>query len=304
MRHLLITGGTGSFGARMLSALAKRNDFTKISILSRDEKKQEELRSRFPNVRTILGDTRCLETMRLATKGITHVFHAAALKQVPNCESHPWQAILTNVAGTRNVLLAAGEAGVERVIVLSTDKACYPINVMGMTKALAEKLTLAANDEFPDTAFVCTRYGNVLRSRGSVVPLWESQAARGEPLMLTNPRMTRFLMTLDDACDLVLRAFESTERRCIYVLKSPAAYMEDVAHAISPNFVVGKIRPGEKLDETLITSEEMRRTVDCSDHFRITDSHQAGAIHPFTSATTRLLSRVEIRAILDLAVRE
>jgi len=299
--HLLITGGTGSFGNAMLSRLDKKSASGNlvIKVLSRDEKKQDDQKQLFKNVQFLLGDTRDLETCRRAMRGITHVFHAAALKQVPNCEEHPLEAIKTNILGTQNVIQAAGEAGVQRMITLSTDKACYPVNAMGMTKALAEKITLTANEVYPDTSFVCTRYGNVLRSRGSVVPLWESLAAAGKPLTLTNPRMTRFLMTLGDACDLVEKAFESKEKGCIYVLKSPAAFMEDVAAVISPNMIVGKIRPGEKLDETLITSEEMRRTIDMGDHFIISDSHKAGAIHPFTSATTRILSRDEIRVILE-----
>lgn len=297
--RLMITGATGSFGRAMLLRWAKRNEIGDIVAFSRDEKKQEELREAFPGVKTVLGDTRDLESVRRAMRGVTHVFHAAALKQVPNCEQHPLEAIKTNVLGTQNVIQAAGEAGAQRMITLSTDKACYPINAMGQTKALAEKLTISANETYPDTSFVCTRYGNVLRSRGSVVPLWESLAAEGKPLMLTNPRMTRFLMTLGDACDLVWKAFEDGNRACIYVLKSPAAFMEDVAAVVSPNIVVGKIRPGEKLDETLITSEEMRRTQDMGDHFVITNQHQFGAIHPFTSATTRILSRDEIRVILE-----
>jgi UDP-N-acetylglucosamine 4,6-dehydratase len=297
--RLLITGVTGSFGTAMCAALASRND-VEIRGLSRDEKKQDELRSRFPKVDFVLGDTRDYGAVSQAMRGVDYVFHAAALKQVPSCETHPLEAIKTNILGTENVLRAAGEAGVQRVVTLSTDKACYPINVMGQTKALAEKLTLAANRTFPYTAFVCTRYGNVLRSRGSVVPLWESLAAQGKPLTLTNPRMTRFLMTLDEAVKLVLLAFEDTKHYdCIYVLKSPAAYMSDVAKAISTDVVVGKIRPGEKLDETLITAEEMRRAVDCGTYFRITNSHQQAKMECFTSANATLLSVPEIRAILN-----
>ncbi len=302
MMRLLITGGTGSFGNAMISRLLKSgegNERTTIRVLSRDEKKQDEQKVLFPEVEFLLGDTRDPSSCRKAVRGITHIFHAAALKQVPNCEQHPLEAIKTNVLGTQNMIEAAGEQGVQRFITLSTDKACYPINAMGLSKALAEKLTLTANTTYPDTSFVCTRYGNVLRSRGSVVPHWESLAAQSLPLMVTNPRMTRFLMTLQDACELVLLAFAASERGCIYVLKSPAAFMEDVAATISPHITIGKIRPGEKLDETLITSEEMRRTVDKGSHFLITDSHKAGAIHPFTSATTRILSRDEIRAILE-----
>lgn len=295
--RLLITGVTGSFGTAMCEELASRND-VEIRGLSRDEKKQDDLKTRFPKVDFLLGDTRDYGAVTQAMRGVDCVFHAAALKQVPNCEAHPLEAIKTNILGTENVLRAAGEAGVKRVVTLSTDKACYPINAMGMTKALAEKLTLAANRTYPDTAYVCTRYGNVLRSRGSVVPLWESLAAEGKPLMLTNPRMTRFLMTLKEAVALVLVALDDNERECIYVLKSPAAYMEDVAKAISPNIVIGKIRPGEKLDETLITAEEMRRTVDCGTFYRITNAHRQARMECFTSSTTTLLSVDDIRAIL------
>ena len=295
--RLLITGGTGSFGSAMLARLASGN--AKITVLSRDEKKQDDLKKLYPNVTWLIGDTRDPERVRQAMKGQEVVFHAAALKQVPNCESHPMEAVKTNVLGTEVCLRAAGEAGVKRFVTLSTDKACYPINAMGMTKALAEKLTLNANHIYPDTSFVCTRYGNVLRSRGSVVPLWEEQAASGQTLMLTNPRMTRFLMTLSDAVDLVLLAFDDSSKECIYVLKSPAAYMGDVARVISPNVVVGKIRPGEKLDETLITAEEMRRTIDCGHFFKITNSHQRGTVdEAFTSGSTTILSTDEIRAIL------
>jgi UDP-glucose 4-epimerase len=295
----------------MLARLASGN--AKITVLSRDEKKQDDLKKLYPNVTWLIGDTRDPERVRQAMRGQEVVFHAAALKQVPNCESHPMEAVKTNVVGTETCLKAAGEAGVRRFVTLSTDKACYPINAMGLTKALAEKLTLNANHIYPDTSFVCTRYGNVLRSRGSVVPLWEEQAASGQTLMLTNPRMTRFLMTLDEAVNLVLLAFDDSERECIYVLKSPAAYMEDVARVISSNVVVGKIRPGEKLDETLITAEEMRRTIDCGHWFRVamrrsikqshyfeTNPINQGCIEfdSFKSSTTTILSTDEIRAIL------
>ena len=302
MTHLLITGGTGSFGTAMLDRLASsvgaEKQQWKISVLSRDEKKQDDLKALFPSVQFVIGDTRDIQSVSQAMRGVDYVFHAAALKQVPNCELHPFEAIKTNVLGTENVLRAAGVAGVKRVVTLSTDKACYPINAMGLTKALAEKLTLNYNSKYPNTDFVCTRYGNVLRSRGSVVPLWEASAKDGKPLVLTNPRMTRFLMTLDEAVDLVLHAFGDADRECIYVLKSPSAFMEDVAKAISNNISVGKIRAGEKLDEVLVTSEEMRRTIDCGKHYKITNKHQQATSQQFCSATARLLSLDEIRDIL------
>lgn len=301
MPHLLITGGTGSFGTAMLARLAHKTEEKnqwQITVLSRDEKKQEDLRASFPDVRFVIGDTRDMQIVSQAMRGVDYVFHAAALKQVPNCEDHPFEAIKTNIMGTENVLRAAGEYGVKRVVTLSTDKACYPINAMGMTKALAEKLTLNYNKRYPNTDFVCTRYGNVLRSRGSVVPLWEQLERDGRPLVLTNPRMTRFLMTLDEAVDLVLHAFKDSDRECIYVLKSPSAFMEDVAKAISHNVIVGRIRPGEKLDEVLVTAEEMRRTIDCGAHFKITNKHQHAVQQQYCSANARLLSTPEIRAIL------
>lgn len=297
MRRLLITGVTGSFGTAMCELAASRKDYAVCGI-SRDEKKQDDAKKAYPNVQFVIADTRDFAAVKQAMRGVDCVFHAAALKQVPSCEDHVFEAIKTNVLGTENVLRAAGECGVKRVVTLSTDKACYPINAMGITKALAEKLTLSYNHKFPDTEYVCTRYGNVLRSRGSVVPLWEELAQRGEPLVLTNPRMTRFLMTLTEACALVMHALDDPERESIYVLKSPAAYMEDVAKVISPNINVGKIRPGEKLDEVLITAEEMRRTVDCGKFFRITPHHQQAEMRCFTSSNTRLLSQEEIRAIL------
>jgi UDP-N-acetylglucosamine 4,6-dehydratase len=297
MKRLLITGITGSFGMHMLKALERAKINWCVRGLSRCEKKQDDMKPMFPHVQFVVGDTRDKEAVRQAMRDVDYVFHAAALKQVPSCEEHVLEAIKTNILGTENVLTAAGEAGVKRVVTLSTDKACYPINAMGMTKALAEKLTLSYNGKY-DTEYVCTRYGNVLRSRGSVVPLWESLAAEGKPLMLTNPRMTRFLMTLQEACELVLYALEGSEKECTYVLKSPAAYMEDVAKVISPNIIVDKIRPGEKLDEVLITAEEMRRTVDCGKYYRITSTHQQAEMRSFTSSTTRLLSQAEIRDII------
>jgi UDP-N-acetylglucosamine 4,6-dehydratase len=268
---VLITGGTGSLGKSLVEYLLKETKVRRIAIFSRDELKQQHLRIQFkdnPRLRWFLGDVRDLDRLKRALHGVDYVIHAAALKQVDTGEYNPMEFIKTNVLGSQNVIDASIDAGVKRVVALSTDKACYPINAMGMTKALAEKLTLNANHIYPDTSYVCTRYGNVLRSRGSVVPLWEEQAASGQTLMLTNPRMTRFLMTLSDAVDLVLLAFDDSSKECIYVLKSPAAYMGDVARVISPNVVVGKIRPGEKLDETLITAEEMRRTIDCGHFFK------------------------------------
>jgi UDP-N-acetylglucosamine 4,6-dehydratase/5-epimerase len=307
MPHLLITGGTGSFGTAMLARLAHKTEEKsqwQITVLSRDEKKQDDLKAVFPNVRFVIGDTRDMQSVAQAMRGVEYVFHAAALKQVPNCESHPLEAIKTNILGTENVLRAAGEYGVKRVITLSTDKACYPINAMGQTKALAEKLTLNYNHRYPNTDFVCTRYGNVLRSRGSVVPLWEQLERDGRPLLLTNPRMTRFLMTLDEAVDLVFLAFKDSDRECIYVLKSPAAFMEDVAEAISHNVIIGRIRPGEKLDEVLVTSEEARRCLDMGTYFKITNKHQHAVHQQFCSANARLLSVDEIRAILYPEVKK
>jgi UDP-N-acetylglucosamine 4,6-dehydratase/5-epimerase len=277
-KTLLITGGTGSFG----NAVMKRfldTDIKEIRIFSRDEKKQDDMRKLYKNdkLKFYLGDVRDLSSVKNAMYGVDYIFHAAALKQVPSCEFFPLEAVKTNVIGTDNVLTAAIESGVEKVICLSTDKAAYPINAMGISKAMMEKVFVAkANTVDPEKTLICgTRYGNVMASRGSVIPLFIDQIKSGQPLTVTDPNMTRFLMSLEDAVELVVFAFENAEAGDIMVQKSPASTIGDLAQAIKELFnseneikVIGT-RHGEKLYETLLTREEHVVSEDLGGFYRV-----------------------------------
>lgn len=280
---LLISGGTGSFGNAVLKRFL-RTDIGEIRIFSRDEKKQDDMRheyqAKYPDVahkiKFFIGDVRDLESCRSAIPGTDFIFHAAALKQVPSCEFFPMQAVYTNVIGTDNVLTAAIEAKVKAVICLSTDKAAYPINAMGITKAIEEKVAIAKSRYSGDTKICCTRYGNVMCSRGSVIPLWIDQIRNGQPITLTEPSMTRFIMSLDEAVDLVLFAFEHGSNGDILVQKAPACTIQTQAEAVCELFggkkeeikVIG-IRHGEKMYETLLTKEEAAKAVDMGDFYRV-----------------------------------
>lgn len=275
---LMITGGTGSFGNTVLKRFLS-TEVREIRIFSRDEKKQEEMRIALnnPKLKFYIGDVRDYDSTHFAMKGVDYVFHAAALKQVPSCEFYPMESVRTNVIGTENVMNAAIANGVTRVVVLSTDKAVYPINAMGISKAMAEKLMVAkARMQRPGETVLCaTRYGNVMASRGSVIPLFVSQLKEGKPLTVTDPSMTRFLMSLDDSVDLVLYAFEHGQQGDIFVQKAPASTVADLAQAIKEVFKkdnpVREIgtRHGEKLYESLISREEMAKAQDMGGYYRI-----------------------------------
>jgi UDP-N-acetylglucosamine 4,6-dehydratase len=282
---LLITGGTGSFGNAILRRFLD-SDIKEIRIFSRDEKKQDDMRHALqnPKVKFYIGNVREKQSIDIAMRGVDYVFAAAALKQVPSCEFFPIEAVRTNVEGTNNVLLSAIEYGVKNVVVLSTDKAAYPINAMGISKAMMEKIAIAKGRELGEnaaTTICCTRYGNVMASRGSVIPLWVEQMLQGKPITITDPNMTRFMMTLDDAVDLVIYAFTHGHNGDLFVQKAPAATLNVLAEAlkqvyskIDPKYgetevkVIGT-RHGEKLYETLVTREEMAKAVDCGNYFRI-----------------------------------
>jgi UDP-glucose 4-epimerase len=275
---LMITGGTGSFGQTVLKRFLA-TDVREIRIFSRDEKKQEEMRIALnnPKLKFYIGDVRDFDGLVSAMKGVDYVFHAAALKQVPSCEFYPMEAVKTNVLGTENVLNAATASNVKRVVVLSTDKAVYPINAMGISKAMAEKLMVAkARTQLEsETVFCATRYGNVMASRGSVIPLFVGQLKEGKPLTVTDPNMTRFLMSLEDSVDLVLYAFQHGKQGDLFVQKAPASTVADLAQALkevfkadSPIRVIGT-RHGEKLYESLISREEMAKAEDMGDYYRI-----------------------------------
>jgi UDP-glucose 4-epimerase len=276
---LLITGGTGSFGGAVLRRFLD-SGLSEIRIFSRDEKKQDDMRKRYahPKLKFYIGDVRDNRSVSAALRGVDYVFHAAALKQVPSCEFHPMEAVRTNVLGTENVLDAAIAAGVRRVVCLSTDKAVYPINAMGISKAMMEKVMVATsrNLEGANTVICGTRYGNVMASRGSVIPLFVDQVRAGKAITITDPSMTRFMMTLDDAVDLVLYAFEHGKNGDIFVQKAPAATVQVLAQAIlelmgRPDQPVNEIgtRHGEKLYETLLGREEMACAEDMGDYFRV-----------------------------------
>jgi UDP-glucose 4-epimerase len=295
---LLITGGTGSFGNTVLKRFLSTK-VREIRIFSRDEKKQEDMRIKFnnPKLKFFIGDVRDYDSCLKATKGVDYVFHAAALKQVPSCEFYPMEAVRTNVVGTDNILSAAAENHVNRVVVLSTDKAVYPINSMGISKAMAEKLMLArarAQTE-GETIFCATRYGNVMASRGSVIPLFISQIEEGKSLTVTDPKMTRFLMSLEDSVDLVLYAFQNGKQGDIFVQKAPASTVEDLALALRELFkkddpvrIIGT-RHGEKLYESLISREEMVKAVDLGEYYRIPiDSRDLNYAQYFTEGEEKI----------------
>jgi len=274
---LLISGGTGSFGGAVLKRFLT-TDIKEIRIFSRDELKQDDMRKFYNNdkLKFYIGDVRDKNSIDDAMRGVDYVFHAAALKQVPSCEFYPMQAVKTNVIGTENLLNSAIAAGVKKVIALSTDKAVYPINAMGISKAMMERVIVAKGRNVKDTMIACTRYGNVMASRGSVIPLFIDQVRNGKPITITDPNMTRFMMSLDDAVDLVLFAFENGQSGDIFVQKAPAATVELLAHTMKnilgvPDHEVKTIgtRHGEKLYETLLTKEEMVKAIDMERYYRI-----------------------------------
>lgn len=282
-KTLMITGGTGSFGNAVLNRFLS-TDIGEIRIFSRDEKKQDDMRHEYQakmpdmahKIKFYIGDVRDLQSVRGAMHGVDYIFHAAALKQVPSCEFFPMEAVRTNVIGTDNVLTAAIEEGVECVICLSTDKAAYPINSMGMTKAIEEKVAIAKSRMSGKTKICCTRYGNVMCSRGSVIPLWIDQIKAGNPITVTEPNMTRFIMSLEEAVDLVLFAFEHGENGDLLIKKAPACTIQIQAEAVCELFggkkedikVIG-IRHGEKMYETLLTNEECAKAIDMGDFYRV-----------------------------------
>ncbi|MFI7838706.1 polysaccharide biosynthesis protein [Pseudomonas asiatica] len=319
---LMITGGTGSFGNTVLKRFLD-TDVKEIRIFSRDEKKQEDMRIALGNdkVKFYIGDVRDYSSLIQAMVGVDYIFHAAALKQVPSCEFFPMEAVKTNVLGTENVLNAAVECKVKRVVVLSTDKAVYPINAMGISKALAEKLVIAKSRMIPassPTVICATRYGNVMASRGSVIPLFVNQLKNGQPLTVTDPNMTRFLMSLEDSVDLVLHAFEHSQQGDIFVQKAPASTVGDLALALQELFalttevkVIGT-RHGEKLYESLISREEMAKAEDMGRYYRIpadnrdlnyekyssNGEEEVSLLDDYTSHNTTLLSIAEIKDTL------
>lgn len=281
-KTLMITGGTGSFGNAVLNGFLN-SDIGEIRIFSRDEKKQDDMRHEFQakmpevadKIKFFIGDVRDLASVKNAMHGVDYIFHAAALKQVPSCEFFPLEAVKTNVLGTDNVLTAAIEAGVEAVICLSTDKAAYPVNAMGTSKAMMEKVIVAKSRTTEKTKICCTRYGNVMCSRGSVIPLWIEQIKAGNPITITEPSMTRFIMSLEEAVELVLFAFENGTSGDILVQKAPACTIETLAKAVTGLFepdheikVIG-IRHGEKMYETLLTNEECSHAVDLGNFYRV-----------------------------------
>ncbi|MFK5982669.1 MAG: polysaccharide biosynthesis protein [Flavobacteriaceae bacterium] len=274
---LLITGGTGSFGNAVLNRFLDTDKFSEIRVFSRDEKKQDDLRKKLmnPKVKFYIGDVRDKRSVDTAMNGVDYVFHAAALKQVPSCEFFPMQAVRTNVLGTENVLDSAIQHKVKNVVILSTDKAVYPINAMGISKAMMEKVMVASSRNANGTIICGTRYGNVMASRGSVIPLFVEQIKEGKPLSITDPNMTRFMMTLDDAVDLVLFAFKNANPGDIFVQKSPAATIEVLAKALLDLYnseseinYIGT-RHGEKLFESLVSKEDMLNTEDLDNYYRI-----------------------------------
>lgn len=280
---LMITGGTGSFGNAVLNRFLN-TDIREIRIFSRDEKKQDDMRHDFQikmpevadKIKFYIGDVRELESVRSAMRGVDYVFHAAALKQVPSCEFFPMEAVRTNVIGTDNVLSAAIECEVESVICLSTDKAAYPINAMGITKAIEEKVAVAKSRNSGKTRVCCTRYGNVMCSRGSVIPLWIDQIKSANPITITEPSMTRFIMSLEEAVDLVLFAFEHGENGDLLIMKAPACTIMTQAEAVCELFNANKedikvigIRHGEKMYETLLTNEECAKAIDLGRFYRV-----------------------------------
>ena len=323
-KTLMITGGTGSFGNAVLNRFLK-TDIGEIRIFSRDEKKQDDMRheyqAKYPNefqkIKFYIGDVRSLESCRAAKHGVDYIFHAAALKQVPSCEFFPMEAVRTNIIGTDNVLTAAIEEGVKSVICLSTDKAAYPVNAMGTSKAMEEKVAVAKSRYSGNTKICCTRYGNVMCSRGSVIPLWIDQIRNGQPITLTEPTMTRFIMSLDEAVDLVLFAFEHGENGDILVQKAPACTIQTQAEAVCELFggkkedikIIG-IRHGEKMYETLLTNEECAQAIDMGNFYRVPCDNRGlnydkyfkegdekrNTLTEFNSNNTKLLNVEEVKA--------
>ena len=319
-KTLLITGGTGSFGNAVLRRFLQ-TDIGEIRIFSRDEKKQDDMRREYKSdkLKFYIGDVRDIRSLKDALYGVDYVFHAAALKQVPSCEFFPVEAVRTNVLGTDNLLTAAIETGVHKVVCLSTDKAAYPINAMGISKAMMEKVVLAKSRTVPEdkTLLCCTRYGNVMCSRGSVIPLFIEQIRQGKSLTVTNPHMTRFLMSLEEAVDLVLFAFEHGKTGDLFIQKAPASTIEDLAKAVrglfdtagkTPIRIIGT-RHGEKLYETLMTTEERVKSEDMGKYFRIpmdernlnyekyfSDGNEdLSKVEPYTSSNTEMLGIPEIQ---------
>ncbi|WP_449388304.1 polysaccharide biosynthesis protein [Chryseobacterium lineare] len=300
-KTLLITGGTGSFGTAVLRKFIHTDHFKEIRIFSRDEKKQDDMRNQFKNdkLKFYIGDVRDYRSVESAMRGVDYVFHAAALKQVPSCEFFPMQAVKTNVEGTQNVIDAAASNDVKKVICLSTDKAAYPINAMGISKAMMEKVAVAASRNLENTVVCLTRYGNVMASRGSVIPLFVKQIKNGESLTITDPNMTRFLMSLEEAVDLVLFAFEHGNPGDLFVNKAPAGTIGDLAQALKEMFkadnpikVIGT-RHGEKLYETLCTREEMIKAEDMGDFYRIPADNRDLNYAQYFSEGTEDISKIE-----------
>ena len=323
-KALMITGGTGSFGNAVLNRFLE-TDIGEIRIFSRDEKKQDDMRheyqSKYPEasekIKFYIGDVRDLQSVKNAMHGVDYIFHAAALKQVPSCEFFPMEAVKTNVIGTDNVLTAAIDEGVKCVICLSTDKAAYPVNAMGTSKAMMEKVAVAKSRTTKNTKICATRYGNVLCSRGSVVPLWIEQIRKGEPITITEPKMTRFVMSLEEAVDLVLFAFENGASGDIMVQKAPACTIETLALATKEIFdkenksevkIIG-IRHGEKMYETLLTNEECAHAIDMGDFYRVPSDKrdlnydkyfkdgdaERNPLTEFTSANTKEMTVEEVK---------
>tara|TARA_B110000037_G_scaffold70949_1_gene85595 strand:- start:8 stop:1012 length:1005 start_codon:yes stop_codon:yes gene_type:complete len=298
---LLITGGTGSFGNAVLNRFLKTDHFKEIRIFSRDEKKQDDMRTRLndPKLRFYIGDVRDYDSVEKVMRGVDYVFHAAALKQVPSCEFFPLEATKTNVFGTQNVIDAAGFNKVKKVICLSTDKAAYPINAMGISKALMEKVAVAASRNLTDTTVCLTRYGNVMGSRGSVIPLFINQLKQGNDLTITDPKMTRFLMSLDEAVELVLFAFENGNPGDLFVNKAPASNIGDLAQSLKEilglnnNIKIIGTRHGEKLYETLCTREEMMKAEDMGAFFRIPADNRSLNYSSYFSEGEKELSSIE-----------
>lgn len=320
---LLITGGTGSFGNAVLKRFLN-SDLKEIRIFSRDEKKQDDMRKKYNNdkLKFYIGDVRDAHSVQEAMKGVDYVFHAAALKQVPSCEFFPLQAVQTNIIGTGNVLDAAIENKVKKVIVLSTDKAAYPINAMGMSKALMEKVAVAKGRNVGENGtIICrTRYGNVMGSRGSVIPLFRKQIKEGNPLTITNPEMTRFMMTLNDAVDLVIYAFEHGKQGDLFVQKAPAATIETLAQAVckmenvEENIKHIGTRHGEKLYEVLVTKEEMLNAEDLGNYFRIAadnrdlnynkyEIHGNERISEMQEYTSHNTERLDVEGMIKLLIK-
>lgn len=326
-KTLMITGGTGSFGNAVLNRFLN-TDIGEIRIFSRDEKKQDDMRHEYQakmpevadKIKFYIGDVRDLQSCKNAMHGVDYIFHAAALKQVPSCEFFPMEAVKTNVIGTENVLTAAIEEGVEAVICLSTDKAAYPINAMGITKAVEEKVAVAKSRMSGKTKICCTRYGNVMCSRGSVIPLWIDQIKAGNSITVTEPSMTRFIMSLDEAVDLVLFAFEHGENGDLLIMKAPACTIQTQAEAVCDLFggnkdeikVIG-IRHGEKMYETLLTNEECAKAIDMGNFYRVPADNRGlnydkyfkdgdakrNTLTEFNSNNTRLLNLEETKETIS-----